>query len=80
VETDVLAAQLPIEPTNKIILTVCVVVASLRPPYFISHQKNRYTETEEIEDVGIANLPLSKGFDLGIIGRPFLSAIPGEID
>src|SRR2546426_588091 len=75
----VLSHEIPIKPTDFVILTVGVVVALLRAPDFISGKDHRYASREHQNGSEIFDLTLAQRFDRRIGCIALDSAVPAQV-
>ena len=68
--------QIPIEPGNRRILTISVIVSVLGLPEFITGQEHRHPLRKKQRGQKIPLLPRTHGANAGIIGRALHATIP----
>ena len=61
----------PIEPGDLVVLTVRIVVTSLRPTHFIAHHEHRYSLAEQQGRQHIFDLTNTNGFDVLLFAWAF---------
>src|ERR1700680_4005295 len=71
--------EIPIVPTGRVVLSVTIIVASLRAADFVAPADHRYALRAQQRQQEISLLPLAQVDDFGVVGLPLLAAIPGVI-
>ena len=69
----------PVEPSQRAVVAIGVVVAELRAADLVAHQQHRNPLAEEEQGQGVPDLPPSQGVDLRIVRLAFDAAVPGVI-
>src|SRR5262245_8959724 len=70
--------EAPIDPTDCIVLTVGVVVATLRAPELIPGQDHGGASGEQENGRKVPHLPLTQPDDLRRLGRSLTAAVPAQ--
>src|SRR5215470_14070373 len=71
--------EAPIDPTNFIVLTVGVVVATLRAPELIPGQNHGGAGGEQENGRKVPHLPLTQPDDLRSLGWALPAAVPAQV-
>src|SRR5215510_13654840 len=71
--------EAPIDPTELIVLTVSVVVATLCAPELIPGQNHGGASGEQENGRKVPHLPLPQLDDLRSLGRPLIAAVPAQV-
>src|SRR5664279_383750 len=79
VDVRVLREQRPIEPARLVVLTIGVVVAMLRTPHLIPHERHRRSHSSQQQGEEVQDLSLTERLDPRIGRRALLTAIPAAI-
>src|ERR1700749_4330168 len=74
-----LPTDIPVEPTDLIVLAIRIVVALLRAPEFIAGQEHRGALGKQERRQKIPDLSFPQGIDFGIIGGAFDTTVPGAV-
>src|ERR1035438_3965396 len=74
-----LAQQVPIEPTQVVVLAVGVVVAALATPHLVAHDKHGHTAGQHQSSEKVLHLPVTKTLDYGVVRRTFHAAVPASV-
>src|SRR6266568_5013480 len=69
----------PVHPTQRIVVTITIIIAMLRSPNFITHEQHRYSAAEEKQGSGVLHLSTTKLVHAGVIGFALPSAIPAIV-
>ena len=75
-ESSVLFHQRLIEPTEFVVLAICIVVALLGTADLISGQKHRRADRQHIEEQKVLHLAISESLNFCDGSWPFRAAIP----
>jgi hypothetical protein len=71
--------EVPVEPTDLVVLAVCVVVAPLGPAQLVSYQQHRCSDRQHVQNEEISDLSAAERFDPRIVDGAFRAAIPALI-
>src|SRR4029450_1351209 len=74
-----LCKKRPIEPARFIILAIGIVIPTLCPPHFVTHEKHGHTNRKHRYRQKVLHLPISNLLHSGIIGKTFNTAVPTSI-
>lgn len=69
-------AEIPIEPTNFIVLAVGVVISALGASYFVAHKQHWSAYRQQSERENILDLARSQKIDFGGCVQAFYAAVP----
>src|SRR5436305_3235643 len=75
----ILLYQLPIEPTDLVVLAICVVVSLLCPPDFISTHEHGHAPRDEQNRRKVLDLPLAQRLNVGIARCSLDATIPAQV-
>ena len=78
-QIDVLFDELPIEPGNRVVLAIGIVVAALSPPAFVAGKEHRHALAEQQRGENVANLAVSQAFDFFASGGPFEAVVAAVV-
>ena len=70
----------PVEPARFVVLAVGIVVAALRAPDFVAHEKQRRADGEQRERDEVLHLAVAQALDRDVVARPFHAAVPAQIE
>jgi hypothetical protein len=71
--------QLPIEPSEFVVVAIGIVIALLRAPDLVAHQYHGHPHREYGGGKKILNLPVSKFLYCSVIGRPFDAPVAAAV-
>ena len=69
----------PIEPGQRVVLGVGVVVAALCAPGLVAHGEHRRAAGEEQRGEQVADVAPAAGVDAGVVGGAFDAVVPGVV-
>ena len=69
----------PVKPTDLVVLTIGVIVASLRVPHLVSHQDHGHTQGHQGDCQIILHLAVAQLLHRRVIGRSFDAAVPAPV-
>ena len=69
----------PVDPGQRIILTVSVVIAVLRVPELVAGKQHRCPAAQEKQRKGVLDPSVTQSFDFRVIRRAFHSAVPAAV-
>ena len=75
----VFGGKIPINPTDRIVLTPGVVVAGLGPQHLVAAQEHWHSLRDQQGRDEVADLTVAKRQNFGVVGRTFDAAIPTNI-
>ena len=78
-ESGVAPGEGPVEPVPFGVVAVSVVVAALGAAHFVAHVEHGNSLADEEQSQSILGATQAQGVDLGILGRTFGAAIPGQV-
>ena len=71
--------QIPVEPCDRVVLAIGVVVALLRPCELVPAENHRDALRQKESGKEISHLTRAQFPDIGLVCRPFLAAIPADV-
>ena len=78
-EVFLLVELIPVEPASFVILTVCIVVATLRSQHFIAHEQHWHPLRKRPDRQRIFSLSQPQPLNGRIVGWPFRAAVPAIV-
>src|SRR6267143_651796 len=69
----------PVHPAHGIVVTITVIIATLRPRDFVAHEQHGYSAAEEKEGRCVLHLPTTKSIHAGVISFSLPPAVPAII-
>ena len=71
--------QVPVQPTDLVVLTPSIVVAELRPQEFVASQKHRHALRNQQSRDQVASLATAQRENVRVVGGAFRAVIPTKV-
>src|SRR5215218_7598008 len=71
--------KIPIKPADRVVMTIGIVVAALRPANFISHEDHRHPQRKQRDREKVLHLPVSQALYVRVLRWPFCATVPAAV-
>src|SRR5579883_678950 len=78
-QVPVFLRQRPVEPADRVVLAVGIVIALLRAPDFVAGYKHRNAAGQQERGGEVPDLPVAEGLDGGVAGNALHAAVPAQV-